>query len=133
MLSMIKVLIFVTFDHFHPGHKFFIQEAIKRGQVTVVLARDANVTTIKGRPPEQSEEERQQAIRRLFPQVITLLGDPKDFLTPVRDVRPDLILLGYDQKLPPGVMESDLPCAIERLPAYHPEEFKSSKRRGKTV
>ena len=39
---------------------------------------------------------------------------------------PLALLLGYDQQLPPGVTEADLPCAVQRLPAYRPEEFKSS-------
>ncbi len=123
-----KVLIFGTFDHFHPGHAFVLTEAMKRGDVTVIVAREKNVERIKGRLPSQSESERVQAIQALFPAVTVLLGDPDDFLAPVRSIQPDRILLGYDQRLPPGVAEADLPCPIERLPAYRPEEFKSSKR-----
>ena len=125
-----KVLIFGTFDHFHPGHAFVVHEALKRGEVTVVVARDRNVQKIKGRTPDQSETDRMTSITHLFPGVTPILGDPDDFLAPVRAVQPDLILLGYDQKLPPGVGETDFPCPVERLPAYWPEKFKSSKRRG---
>lgn len=124
-----KVLLFGTFDHFHPGHSFVFHEAIKRGDVTVIIARDMNVERIKGRLPSQSESERAQAVGTAFPNVTAVLGDPDDFLAPVRSIKPDLILLGYDQKLPPGVTEHDLPCAVERLAAHRPEEFKSSKRR----
>lgn len=124
-----RVLIFGTFDHLHRGHEYVITEAMKRGDVTVIVARDKNVKRIKKRLPSQSESERAQSLRMAFPAVIVLLGDPSDFLAPVRSFRPDLIMLGYDQKLPPGVMENNLPCRIERLPAYKPEEFKSSKRR----
>lgn len=124
-----RVLIFGTFDHFHPGHEFFIMEAMKRGKVTVIVARDHHVEFIKGKASEQSENERARAIKDAFPDVDVSLGDARDFLAPLRKINPNLILLGYDQKLPPGVTEADLPCRTERLPPFRPDEFKSSLRR----
>lgn len=122
-------MIFGTFDLLHPGHEFVIAEATKRGDVTAIVARDSNVERIKGRFPIETEEQRMDAIRNKFPDVSVVLGDASDFLVPVRTAKPDLILLGYDQKLPPGVDESMLGCPIERLPAYEPERFKSSLKR----
>ena len=124
-----KVLIFGTFDDLHPGHEFVISEALKRGMTTVIVARDANVRRIKGHAPLQPEEERRAAIERAFPAAQALLGDTNDFLQPVRTLQPDLILLGYDQELPPGVSERDFPCPVERITAFKPETFKSSLRR----
>ncbi len=121
-----RVLVFGTFDRLHPGHVFLLREASKRGQLFVVIARDANVRHIKGRQAVESETERQRNLQETFPDATVLLGDPSDFLAPVRSVQPDLILLGYDQKLPPGVSEKDFPCAVERLPAFEPEKWKSS-------
>lgn len=122
-------MIFGTFDLLHPGHEFVLKEAMKRGDVTVIVARDANVQRIKNRSPAETEQQRVDAIRKKFPTVSVALGDASDFLVPVRSVKPDLILLGYDQKLPPGVDEVSLECHIERLPAHEPERFKSSLRR----
>lgn len=124
-----KVLVMGTFDDLHPGHLFLLNEASKRGELCVIVGRDANVTTFKGRPPVQSEEERMAAIRNAFPAADVRLGDATDFLKPVRDIGPDLILLGYDQKLPPSIKEEDLPCPTERLPGYKPNIYKSSLRR----
>ncbi len=121
-----KILLFGTFDHLHPGHLFVFEEAQKRGNVFVVVARDANVLRIKGRAPQQTQQERMAAVQAALPGATVMLGDDSDFLAPVRRVQPDLILLGYDQKLPPGVTEADLLCRVERLPAFRPEEFKSS-------
>lgn len=121
-----RILLFGTFDHLHPGHHFVFQEALKRGDVWAVVARDRNVKRIKGRESLQSEQERMDAIRLAFPQVHPILGDSNDFLAPVRLVQPELILLGYDQQLPPGVVERDFPCPVERLPAFKPEKWKSS-------
>lgn len=124
-----KILLFGTFDHLHPGHEFVVQEAMKRGEVWVVVARDHNVKRFKGSLPVQSEEERAAALAAAFPAIHVMLGDREDFLAPVRTVQPDLILLGYDQKLPPGVSAEKFPCPVEYLPSYRPEEFKSSLRR----
>lgn len=124
-----RVLIFGTFDHLHPGHEFVLQEAQKRGELHVVIARDINVEKIKGRPPDENEEDRLKAVKNVCSDCHPELGDEEDFLVPVRAVQPDLILLGYDQKLPPGVSEEDLPCPVERLPAFEPEKWKSSLHR----
>lgn len=121
-----SILIFGTFDCFHPGHEFVLKEAIKRGSVTVIIARDTNVVRIKGRSPKESEGIRMEVIRTKFPSCKVQLGSEDDFLEPVRLIKPSLILLGYDQKLPPHVHEEDLHCKVERLPPYHPEKYKSS-------
>ena len=125
-------MVFGTFDLLHEGHKFLLIEAGKRGDVTVIVARDRNVERIKALKPTEPEEQRREALKEAFPDYTVLLGDPMDFLTPVREIKPDLILLGYDQKFPPGVTEKDLKTltkSIERLPAHKPDTFKSSRRR----
>ena len=126
-----RLMIFGTFDDLHPGHAYVFMEALKRGDVWAVVARDSNVLKIKGRASMQSEDERTAAIAATFPTVHVILGDATDFLQPVHDVQPDLILLGYDQKLPPHVTEEDIGVPIERLPAFHPEMYKSSLHRKK--
>ena len=127
-----RILLFGTFDGLHPGHRFLLDEAQKRGgDVTVVVARDSNVKKIKGHLPENYEVERQKALKKAFPFFEVLLGDEQDFLFPVRLIQPDLILLGYDQKLPPGVKQEDLHCKVERLPPFEPHKYKSSLFRSK--
>lgn len=122
-----KVMIFGTFDKFHPGHEYVLQKAFERGQVTVIVARDANVERIKGKKPTYDERVRSAAIRTAFPAATVRLGDESgDFLAPVRKFAPDLILLGYDQRLPPGISATDLPCPVERLAAFEPQKYKSS-------
>ncbi len=121
---------FGTFDGLHPGHLFILNEGKKRGELHVVVARDATVEHIKKRRPDQSQDERKAAIEKAFPDATVLLGsDDGDYLKPVREVAPDLILLGYDQQLPPGIKEEDLPCHIERLASFEPEKYKSSLMR----
>lgn len=124
-----RVLVCGTFDCLHPGHLFFLQEALRRGELFVIVARDATVLRVKGTLPQESEYVRLAKIQKALPHLHSLLGNTEDFLAPVRSLQPDLILLGYDQRLPPGICELDLPCPYERLPAFHPEKYKSSLRR----
>lgn len=121
-----KVLLFGTFDHFHPGHQFVLDEAAKHGEVFVVIARDCNVEKIKKLKPSHNEEERMRAVQFALPSATVVLGDPVDFLAPVRAIKPDLILLGYDQRMPPGVAEDQLGAPVERLPSFDPHIHKSS-------
>jgi FAD synthetase len=106
-LSVKRILVFGTFDLLHPGHLFLLNEAQRRGELHVVIARDANVEKIKGKLPQQNEEERLKKLQEAFPESHPRLGDEKDFLVPVREIQPDLILFGYDQKLPHGISEED--------------------------
>ncbi len=128
-----RVLVFGTFDRLHPGHRFVLEEAGKRGELFIVVARDRNVKHFKGRQSVHTEEERKASIEEAFPEAKVLLGDEVDFLAPVRTLKPDLILLGYDQRLPPGVCESDFSCRVERLPAFEPHRYKSSLLRAETA
>ncbi|MBU0459159.1 adenylyltransferase/cytidyltransferase family protein [Patescibacteria group bacterium] len=121
-----KVLVFGTFDRLHPGHKYVLSEAQKRGKLFISVALDETVKKIKGKFPTQNQEERLAAIKKEFPQAKVMLGDPDDYLKPIDEVNPDMILLGYDQKLPPGISESDIDCPIERAEGFEVERYKSS-------
>ena len=124
-----KILTFGTFDDFHPGHHSYLSQAEARGDLFVVVARDSNVLKIKGRAPLQDENLRMQTVQEAFPTATVLLGDQDNFLKRITEIQPDLILLGYDQKLPPNIAEGDLPCPIERAQAFEPHIHKSSLRR----
>jgi FAD synthetase len=126
-----RVLAFGTFDDLHPGHLSYLSQAAAQGELYVVVALDAHVQAFKGHPPLQSQEERMKGVQAAFPDAVVSLGDVEDFLAPVRRIKPDLIILGYDQRLPPGVTEELLGCAVLRAQAYLPDVHKSSLRRKK--
>ncbi len=121
-----RILVFGTFDNLHTGHKFFLNEAQNRGELFVSVGLDDTVEKIKGKRPKQSQEERIRTIQKEFPQAQVSLGDRENYLKPIKDLKPDLILLGYDQKLPLGVNESDIDCRIERVDSFEPKKYKSS-------
>lgn len=128
MIGSMTIMLFGTFDLLHPGHLFVLREAGKRGDVIVIVARDRHVRMIKGISAHESEDVRVRNVQQRFPAYIVALGDPEDFLAPIRTHRPDRILLGYDQQLPPSVRMEDLP-PVERLAAFEPERHKSSLAR----
>lgn len=103
-----KVLVVGTWDLLHPGHISFLWEAKKLGKVYVIVARDANVTKSKGRPPIIPESQRAEVLRNLKPVDYVVIGDESDFLKPVSEIRPDIILLGPDEKYPEDKLSKEL-------------------------
>ena len=124
-----RVMVFGTFDDLHPGHRHFLARAEAFGVLSIVVARDQNVRRIKGRSPQFAEKERMAVIQEAFPKAEVLLGHPTDFLHWIHERKPGLLLLGYDQKLPPGIQPEDLNTEVRRLSAFEPEKWKSSLRR----
>jgi FAD synthetase len=121
-----------TFDYFHPGHDSFLKQAAALGdRLYVVVARDANVKRIKGKAPDQDEDLRLRSVAAHASVDDARLGYPgADFLRVVRDIEPQLIALGYDQRSPAGLAEAFPNCRIITLDAYQPDRYKSSLMRG---
>ena len=93
-----KVLVVGTWDLLHPGHISFLWEAKKLGKVYVIVAKDTNVAKSKGRPPIIPEMQRAEVLKNLKPVDHVVIGDEVDFLKPVAEIKPDIILLGPDEK-----------------------------------
>lgn len=139
----IRVFVAGTFDGLHRGHVFLLDFARRYGQrlakrrgapgvhLTVVVARDASVRRIKGRVAHHSERERQQLVAALKSVDRARLGFAGNFLRSVRAVRPDVIVLGYDQsaRWKVTLRESGFEGGIVRCPAYRDDRLKSSRMR----
>jgi FAD synthetase len=127
-----KILIFGTFDGLHPGHRDFFAQSAKLGRVFAVVARDVNVAKIKNRRPHFSERSRLATVARSPKIHSARLGDRKDFLRPISEIRPDTIALGFDQKtfsiseLKTKLKKINLTPKIIRLKSFRPEKYKSS-------
>ncbi|KKQ50931.1 MAG: FAD synthase [Parcubacteria group bacterium GW2011_GWD2_38_11] len=130
---MRKVLVFGTFDIFHEGHWDFLKQARKYGEfLRVVVARDVTVLSVKGQQSRYSEQERVLAIKKSGLADEVVLGSLNDRYEVVREYKPDVICLGYDQKqniaeLRIKLNESGLDrTKITKLKPYKPEKYKSS-------
>ena len=123
-----RVLCCGTFYFLHPGHLYFLKQASELGsELYVVVARDENVNRIKGRYPSHKEVDRLEKVERLNYVDVARLGYPgMNFLKVVKEINPDIIALGYDQKAPPGLKNGFPHSKIVTLGSLHPDKFKSS-------
>lgn len=118
-----------TFDYLHPGHIDFLKQAKSLGdELIVIIARDETVRRIKGFFPVHNENLRKKNIEDTgIPDMVVLGNLDSDILEILEKLKPDIIALGYDQR----VLEEDISkkcpnCNIVRLSSFHPEKFKSS-------
>ena len=126
---MPKVLAFGTFDGLHPGHRHYLDEVAKYGDLTVVVGRDVTVMKVKGRSPLHDEKTRLQGL--LDAGYHAVLGSTTDRYAVFSEFRPDVICLGYDQraaidKIEEACSRLGLSAKIVRIGAYRPDVYKSS-------
>jgi len=125
------VMVFGTFDLLHPGHINFLRQAKKHGQLTVVIARDKTVKRLKGKTPQHSEKQRLEAILSLKLASKVVMGSLSDKYAAIKEHRPDIICLGYDQiyfteRLNGNLRKLKLNTKIIRLKAFRPNKYKTS-------
>ena len=131
---MKKVLAFGTFDLFHPGHRNFLEQASQLGEtLCICIARDLNVEKIKGKKPKWNENKRKQEIQNNFPNAQVILGNENTdkIYECLSEIKPDVIALGYDQKVYTEGLEKELEkrvlnTEIIRMKAYKEDVYKSS-------
>ncbi len=105
-----KVLVGGTFDLLHPGHLALLKYAASKGKLYVIIARDSTVEKIKHRKPILPEQARLAIIESLKYVYKAVLGDTSDFLKPVEEIKPDIIVLGPDQDFD----EEELKAKVEK-------------------
>jgi len=118
-----------TFDHLHPGHINFLNQAKALGaELVVIVARDENVLRIKGISADDDEEKRRLNVERTgIPDRVVLGYLDKDLFSILLELSPDIVALGYDQRVNEENIKARLPgCTVTRLHPFRPEKFKSS-------
>lgn len=104
---MVRVMASGVFDILHPGHVLFLQEAKKLGdELIVVVARDSTAEKLKHRPIMR-EEDRRFMVGSLKPVDRAVLGYEDDMFRIVKEINPDIIVLGYDQKFSENEIEEE--------------------------
>ena len=92
-----------AFDLLHLGHVRFLEASKRKGgpgaKLIVVVARDKTVLDRKGRMPILPEDQRRELVGSLRVVDKAIIGHTRlDLLGVLREVRPDIISVGYDQK-----------------------------------
>lgn len=123
-----RVMCFGTFDIFHPWHRYYLSEAAKLGDaLIVVIARDERVESLKGRTPQDREDIRLANVADAFKNAKVILGDKQDIFFPLREYAPDILVFGYDQRVPEEKIRELFPdIEIMRIGGYEIEKWKSS-------
>lgn len=128
----VTVMVFGTFDYLHAGHEnLFIQARNYGNYVIAILARDKTVKTIKGAAPDHNEKERLQNLIATGWANEAVLGNEKDKTKVIRQYKPTVIALGYDQfaftyNLEKLLIDLKMNTKIVRLKPYRPDMYKSS-------
>ncbi len=125
---------FGTFDLLHPGHLHYLWEAKNLGDYLItIVARDATVERLKWRKPRESEENRVKKLQESGVVDEVILGVPADYYAVIKEIKPDILYFGYDQrsfngeKLTEYLKKHDLHPQILIGEAFEPEKWKSSK------
>lgn len=129
---MKKVLVFGTFDGLHQGHLNFFKQAKKYGDyLIVVVARNTTVKEIKKHLPLRGEKERLKEVRKIKLINEAVLGHKGNPYRIIKEINPDVICLGYDQKyfikdLRKELRIMNIKIKIYRMKPYNPAKFHSS-------
>lgn len=119
-----------TFDILHTGHLYYLEESRRLGdELSVIVARDANV---KHKPrPIIPEDQRLKMVAALKPVDHAVLGDLHDMFRPVREIRPAVITIGFNQHFDEEKLRKDLstqgiPAEVVRIGKYTGDTYCSS-------
>jgi FAD synthetase len=127
-----RILATGTFDILHPGHLLYLGRSKELGdELVVIVARDVNV---KHKPkPIVPEDQRLKMVQALKVVDLAILGDERDILQPIEQLKPDIITLGFDQHFNPAILEAELArrnltSKVVRVIAQDPCELCSSRK-----
>ena len=120
-----------VFDIIHPGHINTLNDAKKLGDVlVVVVATDKTAIKMKKRKPLHSAKLRQELVSSLTMVDLCIVGDEQDIFKTVDLVKPQIIVLGYDQShqekfIIDGCKKINLDVRVARLESPRPETSSS--------
>jgi FAD synthetase len=126
-----------TFDVLHPGHLHYLEEAAALGEeLHVIVARSENVTHKD--EPVIPDRQRRDMIAALSTVDEARLGDTEDFFVPVRDIDPEVIVLGHDQhhdeETLAAMLEAEgLDCEVARASARNPRDDEELLSTGRII
>ena len=120
---MVRVMASGVFDILHTGHISYLQQAKALGdELVVVVACDETVRKNK-HEPITNEKMRVRIIDSLKPVDKAVLGKGGDIFDIVREISPDIIVLGFDQTF----NENDLRKRLKENGLGHIEVARASE------
>jgi len=106
---MVRVMATGVFDIIHLGHLHYLEESKRLGdELVVVVATDSTVRKRK-HEPITPEKMRLELVASLKPVDSAVLGkEGGDIFQIVRELKPDIITIGYDQPFEERTLEKEL-------------------------
>ena len=129
---MKKVISFGSFDILHKGHEAYLKQAKSYGDyLIVVVARDDNILRFKRKKPKHDENCRLDQVKKLDVVDNAILGNKENIFKVLEEFKPDIICLGYDQKIDEKKLIEELKkrnvkAEIVRAKPFKQEIYKSS-------
>ncbi len=130
--SLHVVLAGGVFDIIHPGHISTLNAAKALGDIlVVVVATDNTAVKMKKKNPLHSQEQRKELVKSLVMVDICLIGQENDIFKTVNHVKPQTIVLGYDQVhqekfITEGCKRINLDATVARLESPIPKSSSSN-------
>jgi FAD synthetase len=128
---MTRVVATGTFDILHPGHVLYLCRARQFGdELWVIVSRESTVK--HKRKPLIPEQQRLSMVQSLKCVDHAILGSQTDMFEPIVRIRPDIIVLGFNQhwdeeELKRQLAERGINARVLRLPDSDPSEYASSR------
>jgi len=130
-----------VFDIIHPGHIHTLNAAKALGGILVVaIATDKTAEKMKKRTPLHNQELRRELVSCLSMVDKAIVGHEDDIFQTVKEVKPNIIVLGYDQVhqekfISDGCKRINLNVEIVRLesPVPHLSSSEIEKEYGKDI
>jgi len=130
-----------VFDIIHPGHIHTLNAAKALGGILVVaIATDKTAEKMKKRSPLHNQELRRELVSCLSMVDKAIVGHEDDIFQTVKEVKPNIIVLGYDQIhqekfISDGCKRINLNVEIVRLesPVPHLSSSQIEKEYGKDI
>ena len=130
-----------VFDIIHPGHIHTLNAAKALGDILVVaIATDKTAQKMKKRQPLHNQELRRELVSCLSMVDKAIVGHEDDIFETVKAIKPDIIVLGYDQIhqeqfISDGCKRINLDVEIVRLqsPVPHLSSSEIEKKYGKDI
>ena len=105
---MTRIMASGVFDILHPGHISYLRQAKALGdELVVVIACDETVRR-KKHDPITPDYMRARIVQELKPVDRAIVGGNGDIFETVKEIEPDIIVLGFDQGFAEGQLEKDL-------------------------
>jgi FAD synthetase len=126
-----------TFDLLHLGHLQYLSDAKSMGdRLHVIIARSENVTHKD--KPIVPDRQRRAMVAALDPVDEARLGHTEDFFVPIRDIDPDVIVLGHDQHhdeeyLAERLASEGIDCKVARAPPRKPDDGEEILSTGRII